>query len=204
MNDQKPYIKAILRRIPSKLMREHLKQNLPELSLLQWASIGSMVMRPQTQAKLFREMLPFASTDYERELLGNGAQDIERVGYVDALAQTAYDKQHDPETVPFFPFLERCHLPILLKVGDLTRVRRGRKTTAYLISDTPDNLPDFSDLTDESYLCYSLDECVPEDLFEIHDHIHVCYADACSEVELSPEQMRALCLIKQKLEAPNG
>lgn len=70
--------------------------------------------------------------------------------------------------------------------------------------ELPENLPEGSDLTDESYYCCSLDDGVPEDLFRIHDHVHVCFADACSEAELSPEQRQALCLIKQKLEASNG
>lgn len=199
-----PYIKTILRRIPSKLLRESLKANLPDLSLLQWASIGGLVMRPKTQAKLYREMLPFAQTEYERELLDCAVQDIDQLGFVDIKAQTAYIKQNGPDAFPYFPFLERCQLPILLKKGDLAKTRRGSKKYAFLICDTPENLPEWSDLSDESYYCYSLDSGTPEDLFVIHDHIHVCFADACMENDLNDAQKDALKYILQKLEDTNG
>ena len=49
--NDRPYVNRILQMIPSKLLREHLKKYLPELTLLQWASIGGIVMCPNTQAK---------------------------------------------------------------------------------------------------------------------------------------------------------
>ena len=90
--NDRPYVNRILQMIPSKLLREHLKKYPPELTLLQWASIGGIVMRLNTLAKIYREMLPFAETDYERELLDSAVQDIDRVGFVDAQAQAVYDK----------------------------------------------------------------------------------------------------------------
>lgn len=195
----RPYVKRILQRIPSKLLREHLKNNPPELTLLQWASIGGIVMRPNTQAKLYREMLPFAETDYERELLDSAVQDIDRVGCVDAQARAVYEKQHDPNVVPYDPFLERCNLPILLKKGNIAIVRRGAGKDAYLVWETPERIPACSDLTDESYYCYRLDGGAQENLFALHEHVHVCFADACAEDELSETQITALRFLQRKL-----
>lgn len=197
--NDRPYVNRILQMIPSKLLREHLKKYPPELTLLQWASIGGIVMRLNTLAKIYREMLPFAETDYERELLDSAEQDIDRVGFVDAQAQAVYDKQHDPNVVPYYPFLERCNLPILLKKGDIAMVRRGARKDAYLVWETPERLPACSDLTDESYYCYRLDGGEQEDLFTLHEHVHVCFADACAEDELSESQMIALRFLQRKL-----
>ena len=158
-----------------------------------------MFMRPKAQAKLFAKMLPYAKTDYEEVLLQAAIQDISDAGYVDKLAQSVYDAAHPGSALPAFPFLERCFLPILLKKGDLAKTRRGSKTEAFLVWSTPENLPECSDLTDECYYCYSLDRGVPGDLLAIHDHVHICIADACSESELSEPQKAALSAIRQQL-----
>lgn len=46
--NDRPYVNRILQMIPSKLLREHLNKYPPELTLLQWASIGGIVMCPNT------------------------------------------------------------------------------------------------------------------------------------------------------------
>lgn len=158
-----------------------------------------MFMRPKAQAKLFAEMLPYIETDYEKALLQAAIQDILNDGYVGQLSQRIYDAEHQGSDSPAFPFLERCFLPILLKKGDLAKTRRGSKTEAFLVWSTPENLPECSDLTDECYYCYSLDRGVPGDLLAIHDHVHICIADACSESELSEPQKAALSAIRQQL-----
>ena len=193
------YIDTILNQIPSALLRDHLKENLPQWTLLQWASVASMVMRPQMLAKLFARMLPYAETDYEKSLLQAAIQDISDVGHVGKHAESVFDAAHLGDKPPFFPFLERCSLPILLKKGDLVKSHRGSKTDAFLIWSTPDSLPACSDLSDECYYCYSLDCGIPDDLFYIHKHVHICVADACSESELSEEQRVVLSAIRHKL-----
>ena len=193
------FIDTILNQIPSALLREHLKENQPQWTLLQWASVASMVMRLKMLAKLFTRMLPYAETDYEKSLLQAAIQDISNVGHVDKHAESVFDAAHPGDKPPFFPFLERCSLPILLKKGDLVKIHRGSKTDAFLVCSTPEILPARSDLTDECYYCYSLDCGVPDDLFYIHEHVHICVADACSESELSEEQRVVLSAIRQKL-----
>ena len=126
---------------------------------------------------MFTKMLPLAETSYEKALLQAAIQDISNDGYVGQLSQRIYDAEHQGSDSPAFPFLERCFLPILLKKGDLAKTRRGSKTEAFLVWSTPENLPECSDLTDECYYCYSLNCNVPEDLFLIHEHIHICFAD---------------------------
>lgn len=193
------YIDKILNQIPSALLRDHLKENQPQWTLQQWASVASMVMRPKMLAKLFARMLPYAETDYEKSLLQAAIQDISDVGHVGKHAESVFDAAHPGDKPPFFSFLEQCSLPILLKKGDLVKIHRGSKTDAFLICSTPDSLPACSDLTDECYYCYSLDCGVPDDLFYIHEHVHICVADACSESELSGEQKDALSHIRQML-----
>lgn len=193
------HIETILNEIPSNLLREHLKENSPQWSLPQWASVATIIMRPKTQAMLFAEMLPYVETDYEKALLQAAIQDIINDGYVGQLSQRIYDAEHQGSDSPAFPFLERCFLPILLKKGDLTKTRRGSKTEAFLVWSTPENLPECSDLTDECYYCYSLNCGIPGDVITIHDHVHICIADACSESELSEAQKTALSAIRQKL-----
>ena len=193
------YIDTILSQIHSALLRDHLKENLPQWTLLQWASVASMVMRLKMLAKLFTRMLPYAETDYEKSLLQAAIQDISNVGHVDKHAESVFDAAHPGDKPPFFPFLERCSLPILLKKGDLVKIHRGSKTDAFLVCSTPEILPARSDLTDECYYCYSLDCGVPDDLFYIHEHVHICVADSCPESELSEEQRVVLSAIRQKL-----
>ena len=193
------YIDTILSQIHSALLREHLKENQPQWTLLQWASVASMVMRPKMLAKLFTRMLPYAETYYEKSLLQAAIHDISDIGHVGKHAESVFDAAHPGDKPPFFPFLEQCSLPILLKKGDLVKIHRGSKTDAFLICSTPDSLPACSDLTDECYYCYSLDCGVPDDLFYIHEHVHICVADACSESELSEEQRVVLSAIRQKL-----
>ena len=193
------FVETILNEIPSVLLREHLIENLPQWALLQWASIAAIIMRPKAQATLFAKMLSYAETDYEEVLLQAAIQDISNDGYVAQLSQSVFDEVHTGNKPPFFPFLERCYLPILLKKGDLAKTRRGSKTEAYLVWSTPENLPACSDLTDECYYCYTLSCGVPEDLEFIHAHVHICVADACSEDELSEAQMAALKGIRLKL-----
>ena len=193
------YIDTILNQIPSSLLRDHLKENRPQWTLLQWASVAGIVMRPKMLTKLFARMLPYAETDYEKSLLQAAIQDISDVGHVGKHAESVFDAAHPGDKPPFFPFLERCSLPILLKKGDLVKTHRGSKTDAFLIWSTPDSLPACSDLSDECYYCYSLDCGIPDDLFYIHEHVHICVADACSERELSEEQRFVLSAIRQKL-----
>ena len=193
------YIGSIVNKIPSVLLRKHLTENQPQWTLLQWASVAAIFMRPKAQATMFTKMLPLAETSYEKALLQAAIQDISNDGYVGQLSQNIYDAEHQGSDSPAFPFLERCFLPILLKKGDLAKTRRGSKTEAFLVRSTPENLPECSDLTDECYYCYSLNCNVPEDLFLIHEHIHICFADACSESELSDSQKAALSAIRQQL-----
>ena len=108
------YIDTILNQIPSALLREHLKENLPQWTLLQWASVASMVMLPQMLAKLFARMLPYAETDYEKTLLQAAIHDISNVGHVGKHAESVFDAAHPEDKPPFFPFLERCSLPIFI------------------------------------------------------------------------------------------
>ncbi len=194
------YVDSIIAEIPSGLLREHLQKKPIKLSLLQWASVASMVIRQQGDlGKLFEEMLSSAKTDYQKALLRAAMHDIIYVGYVDGCAQRVYEAKHPEEEAPLFPFLERCYLPILLKKGDLTKAHLGNQINVFLVWDTPEDLSYRSDLTDECYYCYSLNCDVPEDLFLIHEHIHICFADACSEDELSDSQKAALITIRQKL-----
>ena len=84
------YIDTILSQIHSALLRDHLKENLPQWTLLQWASVASMVMRLKMLAKLFTRMLPYAETDYEKSLLQAAIQDISNVGHVDKHAESVF------------------------------------------------------------------------------------------------------------------
>lgn len=190
---------TILRYIPSKLLRDVLRQEPPDLTPEQWATVAAMIFRPRTLAKRLAELASLAETEYERDLLAAAVRDLETVGYVDAQTQVVYRTAHDENTVPYFPFLERCFLPVLLQPGDLAKCRRGRRWRVYLVGQTPENLPAASDFSDESYLVYDLDCADPSDLFAAHEHLHVCFADACGEDELTAAQRETLRVVRNEL-----
>ena len=187
-----PPVRRILRYIPSKILRYELRRDPPELTTLQWASVAAMIFRPRTLAGHFAVLEALAETAFERELLAAAVRDIGAVGYVDAQAQAVYRTAHDEDTVPYFPFLERCRLPVLLRAGDPAKCRRGRRWEYFLVGRTPEDLPAASDFSDESYLVYDLDCADPSDLFAAHEHLHVCFADACGEEELTAAQRETL------------
>ena len=190
----------ILDRIPSKPMRKALAKSGERFSVMQWASIAHMIFEGDDLANAFCDLAASTSDEYEVRLLSAAVEDILEFGYTDHRALEVYRTRHPDGEFPLYPFLERCHLPILLKKGDLLRARTGRRFVYALVIDTPSELPEGSDFTDESYLCYDLGYSNPRDLFAAHTHIHVCFAERIDEFALRERHKENLKIIRQELE----
>lgn len=187
-------------RIPSKLMRKELAKSGERLSVMQWASIAHMIFEGDDLANAFADLAASTSDEYEVRLLSAAIEDILEFGYTDHRALEVYRTRHPDGEFPLYPFLERCNLPILLKKGDLLRARAKKRFVYALVVDTPANLPEGSDFTDESYLCYDLGYSDPADLFAAHTHVHVCFAERIDEFALRDRCKENLKIIRQELE----
>lgn len=121
--------------------------------------------------ELFKKLIE-ASSDDEKALLKTAIGEIQTTGAIGQSTQAVYEARYSSEGIPFFPFMERCHLPVLFSNQDIIRY----KDILYDIAAVPhsNNNCDFSD---ECYLCYPL--CGGE-----HRHIHFCEAERASNEEI--------------------
>ena len=198
----------ICNRIPSREMKKALKTGGHNLSVMQWASIAHMFFEGEDLANAFCDLAASTSDEYEVRLLTAAVEDILEFGYTDHRALEVYRTRHPDGEVPLYPFLERCHLPILIKTGDVIRARAGKRYVYAYVDAVPDNLPEGSDFTDESYLCYDLGCSDPTDLFAAHTHIHVCFANRIDVEGLRGTLRENLYAIRRELkkrtETENG
>ena len=151
--------------IPSADLRAHLKSNPIELSILQKATIIQNFADNKQTITLFSKLAGHTSSLKEMELLLTAISEIKSIGYPDKATQDVYDRKYPHDAPPYYPFLERCYLPVLFSEHD-TICCDGK---LYEIAAVPaiNNNCDFSD---ECYLCYPLGGGE-------HQHIHVCKAE---------------------------
>ena len=120
---------------------------------------------------LFKRLFNESSED-EKSLFNSAIDDIQTTGGLGDATQTVYDTRYPHEGAPFFPFLERCHLPVLFSPHDIIRY----KGILYDVAAVP-YINKNCDFSDECYLCYPLSGGE-------HQHIHVCEAERASNKEV--------------------
>ena len=101
--------------IPSADLRAHLKSNPIELSVLQKATIISYFSDIEQITALFEQLAKHTSSLAEKELLLSAISEIKTVGYIDKKTQAVFESKYPHDMPPFFPFLERCYLPVLFQ-----------------------------------------------------------------------------------------
>ena len=195
--------------IPSKTMRDYLKQHPVKLSIMQRATLILSELvgnRPcEKQIELLSELRSEAETSNEEELLDAAISDLKRDGYIGKTAEDLYNKlfKKENDLLPEYPFYEICNLPVLFEAGDVVSCANDPKLL-YYIANTP-HINERSNFTDESYYCYDLNCYVNEkfDLFVAHRHVHVCQAERRSTDDLSARQLRNYNMINSLLSERN-
>ncbi|MBQ7504689.1 MAG: hypothetical protein IJT79_05160 [Ruminococcus sp.] len=158
--------------IPSADLRAHLKSNPIELSVLQKATIISYFSDIEQITALFEQLAKHTSSLAEKELLLSAISEIKTVGYIDKKTQAVFESKYPHDMPPFFPFLERCYLPVLFSGNDIIRCRGE----VYKVASVP-LINDKCDFSDECYLCYPLNN-------NEHHHIHIGEAERASNGEV--------------------
>ena len=142
-----------------------------KLTILQKATIIRNYSDNEKCIKLFKELVKMSSED-EQLLINTAVNDIQTNGAIGKDTQTVYEMQYSHEGAPFFPFLERCHLPVLFSNHDIIR----HEGILYDVAAVP-HINNNCDFSDECYLCYPLNGGE-------HNHIHVCEAERASNDEI--------------------
>lgn len=177
--------------IPSKTMREFLRNNPIEMSALQQATIVYNYAKKKNRLLLFRQLLEETDDDAEKLFLSSAIKDVQNgVEYYSDETMEIYDKKFPHKGFfPGFPFLEICGLPALFREGDVIRWH-GKGNTLYYVGGLPLLIPGHCDFTDECYLSYSLSYPVKNDydLLLVHEHINLCEAERASIKKLTPQQ----------------
>lgn len=157
--------------IPSSDLRNYMNATQMKLSILQKATIIWNYSDSEKCIALFKRLVNESSED-EKSLINSAIDDIQTTGGLGDATQTVYDTRYPHESAPFFPFLERCHLPVLFSPHDIIRY----KGILYDVAAVP-YINKNCDFSDECYLCYPLSGGE-------HQHIHVCEAERASNKEV--------------------
>lgn len=118
---------------------------------------------------MFNQLVNTTSSVKEKELLLTAVTDITKRGYIDSDIISVYEALFPHKEAPFYPFLERCNLPVLHKTGDIIRY----KGNLYQIQTVP-IINEYCDFSDECYLCFPINGTG-------HKHIHLGYAERLNE-----------------------
>lgn len=187
--------------IPSKTLRDYLDLHPVELTIMQRATLVSEFVADRARKKkiaLLCKLREAAENENEQKLLDAAISDLKKTGHIGepsfAIYNELFRKKND--SLPYYPFLEKCDLPVLLKKGDIAGCA-GKPSSFYYIVDPP-FINEHSDFTDECYYCYDLDYAVnnEDDLFEAHHHLHVCRAELRTVNDLSERQRQNYYMIK--------
>ena len=121
-----------------------------KLSILQKATIIWNYSDSEKCIALFKRLVNESSED-EKSLINSAIDDIQTTGGLGDATQTVYDTRYPHEGAPFFPFLERCHLPVLFSPHDIIRY----KGILYDVAAVP-YINKNCDFSYYCYLCYTL------------------------------------------------
>ncbi|MBQ7306953.1 MAG: hypothetical protein IJW82_00305 [Clostridia bacterium] len=191
----------IINCIPSKVMRDYLKTNKKDFCILQQASIVVEFGNDDKKINLLENLLQQASTEKEKLLLSAAIKDLKKFGKLDKETDNIYKEYfYKKFETPLYPLSEICNLPILFKKGDI--IKRVGCDDLYYLEQIP-ILKNWSDFTDECYLCYLITQEIKsqDDLFVFHSHIHLCEAEKVCANDLTKEQLSIVENIKKLLES---
>lgn len=152
---------------------------------------------------LIEQLNEIAEDEAERTLLLSALKDLREFGYIDHETNRIYRMRFQGEAFPLYPFLEKCFLPVLFRIGDVISFLNYFKETTYAcIEDLPD-LRREDDYTGECYFCHDLNCPDPEKAYydgSAHLHVPLCIADFADERNLTPCQKANLDTYRQCIE----
>ena len=193
--------------IPSKTMREFLRNNPIEMSALQQATIIYHYAKKKNRLLLFRQLLEETNDKAEKLFLSSAIKDVQNgveYYYYSDETKEIYEKEFPHDVFPLYPFFEVCRLPLLFRRGDVIRWhgrQHGKSNTLYYVGFLPSLPVNHCDFSDECYLCYPLlyPMKTEEDLINSHEHIHLCEAEKASKTKLTPIQKNVYGIIRKLL-----
>lgn len=193
-------IAEVIPLIPSKTLGGYLSEHFPNWSVMQTATIIMEHFETKTSLALLEQLLIAAEEEPDRVLLRSAMKDLREFGYIDKETNRIYWERFSGEVFPRYPFLEKCYLPVLFRIGDvISFLNYYNQTTYACIEDLPD-LGAEDDYTGDCYYCHDLDCPDPEKAYHdgsAHLHVPLCEADAVDERNLTPRQKANLDTYRQ-------
>ena len=167
----------VLYLIPSKKLSEFMSEHNITLSVMQKATIISEYADKKEKAKLFRHLLNEIEDEKERALIESAISDLKQYGQIVKATEELYLHMYPSIKFPLFPFLEICRLPVLFNVGDIIESCFEPGIPYYVAALPSEDL--YGDFTDQSYMCINLTAPIKtkEDMFNAHEHLHLCEAE---------------------------
>lgn len=193
-------IAEVIPQIPSKALAGYLSKNIPDWSVMQTATIIMEHCEKAASLALIEQLINVAEEEADRTLLRAALKDLQEFGYIDEETNRIYRERFSEEVFPRYPFLEKCYLPVLFRIGDVVSFLNYFKETTYAcIEDLPD-LRREDDYTGECYYCYDLNCSDPEKAYcdgSAHLHVPLGVADAVDERAISDRQRENLVVFRR-------
>lgn len=193
-------IAEVIPQIPSKALAGYLSKNIPDWSVMQTATIIMEHCEIEESLALIEQLISVTEDEADRTLLRSALNDLREFGYIDKETNRIYREQFSGEVFPRYPFLEKCYLPVLFRIGDVISFLNYFKETTYAcIEDLPE-LGDDEDYTGECYYCHDLDCSDPEKVYcdgSAHLHVPLGVADAVDERAISDRQRENLVVFRR-------
>ena len=193
-------IAEVIPQISSKALAGYLSKNLPDWSIMQTATIIMEHCEKEESLALIEQLIEIAEDEADRMLLRSALKDLREFGYIDEKTNRIYRERFSEEVFPRYPFLEKCYLPVLFRIGDVISFLNYFKETTYAcIEDLPD-LRREDDYTGECYYCHDLDCPDPAKAYRdgsAHLHVPLGVADAVDERTLPDRQRENLVVFRR-------
>ena len=180
-------VEKIIAHIPNEIIKDHLKANADNLTIMQLATLIDNFCDEDYIANM-QSLIVLTSNEYEKKLFSYAISDFKKYKSIDEKACDYYDKNDPREVKPLCPFQEFIELPRLLNDYDIGLLEDNDIVVVGKINEAMDQNIEFGDL---SYLVYHLDydgELSKEAIFKIHDHIHYCEITKISTKNLNKKQ----------------
>ncbi|HQQ40333.1 MAG TPA: hypothetical protein PLR57_02400 [Clostridia bacterium] len=196
----KELIAEVVLKIPSKALAGYLSKNIPDWSIMQTATNIIEHCEKVASLALIEQLISVTEEETDRTLLRAALKDLQEFGYIDEETNRIYRERFSEEVFPRYPFLEKCYLPVLFRIGDVISFLNYFKETTYAcIEDLPE-LGDDEDYTGECYYCHDLDCSDPEKVYcdgSAHLHVPLGVADAVDERAISDRQRENLVVFRR-------
>ena len=186
--------------IPSSALRGYFDKHFPEWTVMQTATIVQENCGQEEIILLFSKLATVAEEEADRILLLSATDEISQFGYVDEKTNRLYRSRFEGKAFPLYPFLEKCYLPVLFRIGDVISFRNYYSEVTFACIEALPWLDDETDFTGECYYCHDLSCMDPQAAYidgSAHLHVSLCEADSAEEPQLTERQRTNLAVLRK-------